>query len=582
MTGAESLWIVALHLALTGLPGVAAALALARRGVASVPILLVAGLAASGIVGLLAFWLYYAGPTIGQTFSFFAAFGSALATGWLLWERRIDGTLLKRLAVPLGLWILGTYFLFFLGYLHGGQAEALGTTSTRFSGQLPTDNDIPFFFAEWFYRHGHALAVPEFPGGWLSSDRPPLQIGYVLAQRPFYGSHLELHYEAIGVAIQQLWIVGLWALLVAARLGRVTKALVMITVLTSDVAIVNGFYVWPKLLPAAMLLGAAALVLTPLWTGVRRSFWGAALFAALLGLAMMGHGGSVFAVIPLVVVAAWRGLPSWRWIGAAALVGILFVAPWSAYQKWGDPPGNRLTKWMLAGSMEIDSRGLRQTILDSYGEVGVGGALHDKGQNFVQMAGGGPAVDTLRATVTAASHGHVAEALTGLRSVWFFDLLPSLGLLLIVPILMALARARGRQRAADWSFALTSLAVVAIGAAAWGLLMFGNIPARTVLQAGTFALPILAFCACVAGLRATFPRFAIWFTLLSAALMLAVYVPALTPPPGTSYSPLAILVAALGLAGFGGLSLRAGAGERGREPETAAKRPGRAGLLTGG
>src|SRR4029077_14748732 len=138
----------------------------------------------------------------------------------------------------------------------------------------------------------------------------------------------------------QLWIVGLWALLLAARVGRTTRALAMIAVLLSDLAIVNGFYVWPKLLPAAMLLAVAALVLTPLWRRARHSLAAAGLIALLCGLAMLGHGSSVCGTVPLAVPAAGRALPSWRWLGVAAGVGIVLLGSWSAYQKYGDPPGN--------------------------------------------------------------------------------------------------------------------------------------------------------------------------------------------------------------------------------------------------
>jgi hypothetical protein len=567
MEGGELLWVLALHFVLTALPGVAVALGLARRGVASVPVLLAAGMAASGAVGLLAFWAYLADPMVGQTFSFFVVFASIALAGWILFERRVERALLCQLAVPLALWALGTYFLIFLGFLHGGENQPLWTAATRFSVQLPSDNGIPNFFAEWFYRHGHGGTTPVFPGEWLSSDRPPLQIGYVLSQRPFYGGSYELHYQAIGVILQQLWIVGLWALLLAARVGRVTKGLVMITVLLSDLAIVNGFFIWPKMLPAAMLLAAAALVLTPLWAELRRSLWAAALVAALFGLAMMGHGGSVFGIVPLALIAAYRGMPSWRWIGTGVLVGLLFIAPWSAYQKWVDPPGNRLTKYMLAGVAEVDPRGVREAIFDSYGEAGLGGAIHYKAENFTTMVGGGPMVEDIDRAVGDLRDGDLAAFLDEVRVNFFFQLLPSLGLLLIVPIVMALARARGRSRPEEWSFALTCWAVLGIGALAWGLIMFGNLAARAVLHAGSFAIPVFGFCGAVIGLRATYPRFAIYFTMVAAALMLAVYAPALRPLEGTSYSPLAILVAVLALGGFAALALRReGTGEAGLEP----------------
>src|SRR5215218_3401363 len=388
MTQGEILVLLAIHLLLTGLPGVAAALFAARRGERRVPVLLALGLVASGAAAMVAFWSYYGGHELGQTVSFFLIFGAAAVTGWCLYDGGIDRALLGQLATPLALWALGSAFLLYLGFFHGGSDQPLATAATRFSGQLPSDNNIPLFFSDWFFTHGHQGPAPIFPGEWLASDRPPLQVGYAVLQRTFGWDHSGLHYQVMGVVLQQLWIVGLWALLCAGGAGRVTRGLAMLTVLVSDVAIVNGFFVWPKLLPAAMLLAAAALVLTPLWEEIRGRLWGAALVATLLGLALLGHGASAFAVVPLAVIAAWRGLPSWRWLGVAAAVGLLFMAPWSAYQKYADPPGNRLTKWMIGGVIDIDDRGTMETIVDSYEEVGFGGALHAKGQNFVAIVGG--------------------------------------------------------------------------------------------------------------------------------------------------------------------------------------------------
>ena len=71
-----------------------------------------------------------------------------------------------------------------------------------------------------------------------------------------------------------------------------------------------------------------------------------------------------------------------------------------------------------------------------------------------------------------------------------------------------------------------------------------------MIHQGSYLLPILGFCGAVAGLRAVFPRFAIWFVAVAAALMLALYVPAFNPEAGSSYSAFAALLAAAGLAGF--------------------------------
>lgn len=549
----ELLLLLVIHLVLTGLPGVAAALFAAARGVRAVPVLLAAGLAASGAGAMLGFWAYYADPLAGESFSYLLAFGSALVVAWVLIVRAVPRQVLRELAVPLALWALGSFFLVFLGFMHGGVSQPIALAQSRFFESLPSDNLIPQFFADWFYANGHSGTPPVFPGEWLASDRPPLQIGYVLVQRPFAWDTTGLHYQVLGVVLQQLWIVGLWALLLAARVSRTTRALTMVTVLVSGLAIVNGFYVWPKLLPAALLLGAAALVLTPLWEELRGSLWAAALFAALCGLAMLAHGASVFGVVPLLAVAAWRGLPSWRWLGVAALVGVVALAPWSAYQKYGDPPGNRLVKWQVGGVVEIDDRGTGEAIVDTYGDIGIGGAIDYKLDNFETMVGGGEAYDSLK---NGLDSGSLTEVVRSIRSVSFFFLLPSLGLLLLGPVAMALAWRRRSREEPEWRFALLCFAAFAIGAVVWGLVIIGGEPARTSIHVGSYLLPLLGIAGCVAALRAALPRFAVPYLLSAALLSLAIYVPFFEPLPETSFSALDAVFAALALLGFGAVLVR--------------------------
>jgi len=572
MESSELLLLLAAHLALTGLPLVATSLYVARRGEQRVPVLLAVGLAASGAVGILGFWSYYADPLVGESFSYFVLFGSILLACWSLYGGHLDRGLLRRLGTPLVLWGLGSAFLVFLGFVHGGVDSPLATAASRFSHTLPTDNQIPIFYAEWFSEHGHDGVPPVFPGEWHFSDRPPLQAGYALSQRAFGWDAKGLNYQVLGVVLQQLWIVGLWALLVAARVGRVTRALTMVAVLVSNLAIVNGFFVWPKMLPAAMLLAVAALVMTPLWPSLRRHLWAAGLIAALCALAMLGHGSSVFGIVPLALIAAYRGLPDWRWLGVGLATGIALMGSWSAFQKYDDPPGNRLTKWTLASVVEIDARGTSEAIVDAYGEAGLDGTLDNKALNFETMIGATPIRDTFDIVFASTSPG---EAVRAVRGLFFFYLLPSMGLLLFAPAVMLAARLRGWRDGAEWRLALTCFSAFAIGAVAWGLLLFGGVNDRTVLHVCSYLLPLLGICGAVVGLRAAFPRFALYFVGIAALLSLALYVPSLDPPVGSDYSPLAAALAAIGLAVFGAVALR---GDGAEEPRTVSQ----AGLTQGG
>lgn len=585
MSGAHLLGLALVQLILTAAPGVAAALVAVRLGGRDIPVLLCAGLLGSGAAAMLTFWVYYAVPWLGGPCAYACFFGSI---GLILWAWPVAAAqrpVLRRLAVPLALWAYGALFVVFFGFLHGGAEVALRTGTERFSTQptqLASDNFIPSFFSDWMFA-GHPGSAPIFNPGWLFSDRPPLQVAYILQQRTIGWDLTTLHAQLIGVIVQQFWIVGLWALLAAARITERTRALALIAAFLSDVAIVNGFFVWPKLLAAAFVLAALALVVAPGESTLKGRPATTVLLGGLAGLAFLAHGSSVFGLIPLALIAIHRGLPSWRWLLAGAAAALVLILPWIAYQHYGDPPGNRVTKWALAGVTKIDDRGVGAEIVHAYGEAGLGEALHNKLENFLTMAGGGP--DT-RVTTTqwipfgsaftdvadaadAVGEGRLYVAVSEIRESRFSHLLWSFGFLILGLPLILFGRLRGgRPQGRDWELARFCALVFGAGVLLWGLLVFGNVPARAIVIEGSLALPLVGIVGIVAGLRATYPRWAAWLVAINAATALALYAPALNLLPtttyGASYSAFAALAAAGSLAGFVaaafGLRLRKPAG----------------------
>jgi hypothetical protein len=546
---AELIAGLAIHLALVGAPGVAAAILAARRGVRSVPLTLGIALVASGVTAFASFWAYYASPTVGPIWDFLLLAGSILAVVWIWREGVLDWRQLRPLATPLGLWAFGSCFVVFLGFLHGGVHHAIPMSALRFSGQLPSDNDIPRYFTEWFATHGHTNPPPVYPPDWLMSDRPPLQIGYTLAQRAFFHTERELHYVILCVIVQSLWIVGMWAVLCAAQLRARTRSLAMFAAMVSDVAIVHGFFVWPKLIAAAFLLAALAIVISPAWTRSRHDVRVAALIGGLLALSMLSHGSSIFGVIPLVLLAAYRGLPSWRWVAVAAFAGIALMAPWTAYQHYANPPGNRLLKWQLGGDIALDSKGTLEAIEDGYEEAGWEGTLENKEDNFGEMVGWPRIKNEYDWVVKGFDEGKPGISAASFRWLRFFSLLPFLGILLIAPFAMRAGRRRARNEE-EWRFALICFGFFAIACVAWGLLLFGTPDSRATIHVGSLAVPLLGLVGCVAGLRSLFPRLAAWVVGVNVLMVLVLYVPSLTPEPGSSYSPIAAVLAAASLAGF--------------------------------
>jgi hypothetical protein len=547
---AELIAGLAVHLALLGAPGIAAAVYATGRGMMNVPVRLGIALAASGVTAFLSFWAYYADPLVGQSWDYLLLGGSVLLVAWTWREGRLGREALAPLAVPLGLWVLGCCFVVFLGFLHGGVDNAIPMSALRFSGQLPSDNDIPRYFTEWFATHGHQNPPPLYPPDWLMSDRPPLQVGYALSQRGFMPTEHVLHYEILCVGVQSLWIVAMWAVLLAAKLRPLTRGLAMSAAMFSDIAILHGFFVWPKLIAAAFLLAALAIVISPAWSRDRHDLRMGALIGALLALSMLSHGSSVFGVIPLALLAVWRGLPSWRWLATAAIALLALMVPWTAYQHYADPPGNRLLKWQLGGDTTLDAKGTVEAIEDGYDEAGLGGTVQYKSENFGEIVGWPRAKNDFEGFVDDIEAGKPGLAAGAVRDTRFFSLLPFVGVLLIaLPAMLLGWRRRGREED-EWRFAWLCFGFFALACLAWGLLLFGTPDSRATIHVGSLAVPLLGVVGCVAGLRSVFPRFAIGLVVLNILCVLALYTPALTPEPGSSYSLITALLTAISLVGF--------------------------------
>ena len=565
MSGGALLLLAVVQLTLTAVPGVAVTLLGVRLGVRNIPVLLCLGLAGTGALAMLTFWAYYLVPRAGGPCAYAVLFGSIAAIVWSCPRVSRHRALLRQLSVPLGLWALAALFIVFFGYLHGGTEYPLVDPSNRFAMQpslFTGDHYIPLFFSDWMFAGSHG-SPPDFYG-WLMSDRPPLQIGYVLTQRIFGWDANGGHYMMLGIGLQQFWVVGMWALLTAARVRRRTRSLAMVAALLSDVAIVNGFFVWPKLLAASFVLAALALLASPGGSPLRRRPLTLVLLGVLVGLTFLSHGTGVFGLIAVAAVALWRGLPNWRWLCAAAAATLVLVLPWFAFQHFENPPGDRLIKWSLAGVVPIDERGATQTIVDEYGKAGVGGTLDNKFQNFLTMVGGNPfdrparpgepfgdVFTELGDMVSAVAEGKFSVAVSKAREIRYWHLLWTLGLFILALPLIAFGRWRNHWRDDDdWRFARFSLIACGIGTVAWGLLMFGNTAGRAIVIAACLAFPLLAVAGIVAGLRATYPRLVNWFVGANAITVLLLYVPMVTPTVDNSYSGFAAIAALASLAGF--------------------------------
>jgi hypothetical protein len=158
--------------------------------------------------------------------------------------------------------------------------------------------------------------------------------------------------------------------------------------------------------------------------------------------------------------------------------------------------------------------------------------------------------------VSSVASGDLADGFREARLVRFFYLVPTLGLLVLAPFVMLVGWSLGRRDPPEWELAVSALIVAGLGCLTWGLVLFGPPNAVTFVHQGSLAVPILALCGAVAGLRATFRRLANALIGVNALIVLILYAPALDHPANSSYSVVVAVLALISVASFGLVALR--------------------------
>lgn len=497
------------------------------------------------LAGYAAFGLYFWHPLAGRIFSWALAAGSA---GALLWARPATQRALRLARAPVLLAALaGTLYLAMLTLYDPPRLSH--AAANRFDPGLPMDNELPRLFAERLWQ---GESPRPFVGDWLSSDRPPLQTGWVLLTWPVLdalGLDRDTAAATAGMCFQLLWILAAWSL--ARHLGVPQRGAIALVaaVALNGVMLQYTIYVWPK-------LGAAALTVAAFlcWREGRT----AAHFAiggVCAALGWLAHGGVAFSILAMAPLALlWRRrIPLRRWVPAAVAFA-LCAAPWLAYQRLYDPPGNRLLKWHLAGSPGIDARGFLETLRDRYREVGVAGAVEARTANLRMQIGGrwpdGP-------TLVGDRPGHARRAE---ETAFLLRSLAAWTLALAVPILWIFRRPRlpaaARRHlpaAAGWLLA---------GLAAWLALLFP--PYGATIHQGTLVTQILAFTLLAACAWHQDRRLFAALALLQGAWFFYAWLPASARVEGSPAPGPARMVAVAAVAFF--VLLWRGAGRRRPRP----------------
>ena len=332
----------------------------------------------SAAAGWLLFWAWFAHPYIGMYSSL-----ALSTTAMLILSSKPVFLSWKAISVPAVVSVIVC-----LGYVSvAGDRGGLDYGNYLVGGRYwaVKDNAIPQMFANCLINHKAGLK-PFLLGDWHSSDRPPLQTGMVMVAYPFVNlAGSSLAYLLLSVAVNIFWIWGLWGFLRALSLSEGKILQVVILVALVGAVFVNSVYTWPKMLAAALSLTVgAALFVQDCPKRVRALMVGSA-----AALSLLAHGAAIFALMGFVTLF-WIRRKEWqmRDLVVTFTVAALIYIPWIAYQKFYDPPGDRLIKWHLAGVIPVnESRPPLTTIIEEYKKTGFRGVAVNKIHNLRMLLG---------------------------------------------------------------------------------------------------------------------------------------------------------------------------------------------------
>jgi hypothetical protein len=470
------------------LPGFAMVLLLDRRRQLDFPRWMAVLLIGSALVAYFFFWAYFANRAAARFLSLALFVALPFLCFRLARKVRPNAAVLREAAGCLILTFLVAGFYMACDHLFVfGSGSGVQEQRRVMPWLLPTDNILPFVFAEKLYTG--TPVRPYLQDTWKSSDRPPLQTGATLMQFPVWPLLKKLHYHLLSTFLQALWVPALWIFLRRARAGLRVILAVLACCAFSGFFFLNTIYVWPKLLAAALAL--VGLSFSPLARSTPYRFLDAVLLGAGIALGALSHTGILLTIPGWVALYIFRRfrLPR-RSLATGVIVLLVLFLPWTLYQKLYDPPGDKLMKMHLAGDAE-SSRGLLQTISASYSKLSAATIVHNKLENL--------------RVLFLRRNGYDSGILDGFLASNFFCVFQSLGILNIGFVLLGYRWLRPKGRASPELAAATRvLAVAATATLLWCGVMFGA--GEAIIHQGSPLTMMLLFMAGSLGLIGMMPE----------------------------------------------------------------------------
>jgi len=235
-------------------------------------------------------------------------------------------------------------------------------TSHIYGLALPIDNWLP----KVLYNQINSSSI-ETPmlGDWLSSDRPPLQTALLF----FFKTNglSDVSYLVYSVSLQLLVIIFSIYLFDRVFSSKLLKYILFCLIFFNGMVFVNTIFVWPKMLSALYQAMALYYVYVIIIEQSKKKLY-YVLFGLSFILAFLSHGGGIFYLIGLGLILAVYSYNTKQFLNLQytfLTISILYL-PWMIYQKFIDPPGDRLLKWHLADQIEITDKSFLDIIIQKY------------------------------------------------------------------------------------------------------------------------------------------------------------------------------------------------------------------------
>jgi hypothetical protein len=414
----------------------------------------------------------------------------------------------------------------------------------RFSRwELPIDNEIPQWLVDRLAVGGDPRT---FLDGWQSSDRPTLQTGLMLITQNFtsaVGLERAIAGLTASIVCQFAWMPAV-AVLIRSIGGRRRGVLagMLFTAMTGTV-LVNTVFTWPKLLSAAFVLAAIGVLMDAAAQDRRLSGARLGLGGLLVALGMLAHGAALFALpIVLAVLLYRRRALTVRGFGLFAAAAVVAYLPWVLYQRYYDPPGNRLLFWHLAeiGYPDLSAGGVYEQVSRAYEVAGWDTVLANKWANLVKPYSMAP-WEGVSLTGVDVGARRVAD---------FYIFSGAIGPgwigVLVAAVVVGVSVLRRRERDAHAVRVLLLVGSGVVSLALWAMVMFG--PGTTFIHHGSHVFILIALATPLAWMTDRWPYAGAVVTAAGVLLALWTYtpVPADFPGSGGPVSHKAIALAVVG------------------------------------